>query len=213
MDYTTVFNSLPDLHDANARLSKQLALMGEKADLAELRDIFEEHGVQSRLGLTLLHHHFEVSPGERVVEFGNISTPWPVPANGHIFGGITVPRSWRFLDGELRAYEYCFNIAGEETYDTEEVPKGFIKQANAFLTDNGLADILGICTMVASDEGMVEKTAGRVSIQVPITGVKGDGVGGLHNDIEAVWSFSCHRGLESTTMKLARACKQCSCGE
>lgn len=210
IDRTSIFNELPSLHESNTRLSMQLASMGERSDLAELKTIFEEHGVQLRLGLALLHNHFKIDPGERVVEYGNVSTPWQVPANGNVFGGVTVPRSWRFLEGELQAYEYGFNINGDEMYDTEEVPEDFARQVGGFLTDNGLADILGICTMDGDDGGRVEKTVGRVSVTVPVRrGGDGNGVEDLHGNIEAVWSFDCKRGLESAVMKLARVCLNC----
>jgi len=37
MDNVSIYNELPNVTDAKARLSEQLAEMGEKANLAELR--------------------------------------------------------------------------------------------------------------------------------------------------------------------------------
>lgn len=159
-------------------------------------------------------------PGERVVEYGNVSTPWPVPDNGvvtgRLFNGVTVPRTWKFIDGNLEPTEYGFNVEGEELYDSAPIPEPFIEDTRSFLVDNGLEDILGICTMGTSNDARVEKTIGRVSITVPMDTVVGGGsplVRSHMNDMneftEAVWSFDCIAGMESSVFKLARFCLWC----
>lgn len=181
------------------------------------RAIFEQHDVQSRIGLTLLHHHFEIGPGEKVVEYGNVSTPWVVPDDnrivGRLFTGFAVPRSWRFQDGNLRPYEYGFNVEGENLYDTRELPPRFVEDVKTFLEANGLDDTLGLCTMGTSNDARVEKTIGRVSITVPMETVVQTGpplVRSHMNDYtEAVWSFDCIAGVESSVIKLARYCLWC----
>ncbi|KAF1347049.1 hypothetical protein BDV97DRAFT_400918 [Delphinella strobiligena] len=118
----SVFNSLTSLSEANEILQERLATLGERADLAELRDIFERYNISGSVGLSLLHKHYSIVEGEQVVEFGHVSTSWPVPPDGKVAGGYLVPRSWRFLQHNLMPYEFGFNHPGQEDYRNEDLP-------------------------------------------------------------------------------------------
>ncbi|KAM5370717.1 hypothetical protein ACJA88_009788 [Fusarium oxysporum] len=210
MWHIDVFNSLSTLSEFNKLLSKRLAKLGDRADLAELRDIFQHFEVTDTVGLALLHKHFSIEEGERVVEFGHVSTPWPVPPDGRMAGGYLVPRSWRFWDDMLEPYEFGFNHPGQEEYKDVPLPAGFVERLRAFLAETNLLDVLGIC-VIGEDEivGRIEKNRGRVNFTVPASRPEDLSVDLTPTHSPSVWSFDCKSGLNDATIKLARACWVC----
>ncbi|KAF4445054.1 hypothetical protein FACUT_256 [Fusarium acutatum] len=210
MWHIDVFNSLSTLGESNKLLSERLAKLGDRADLAELRDIFQQFEVTDTVGLALLHKHFSIEEGERVVEFGHVSTPWPVPPDGRTAGGYLVPRSWRFWDDMLEPYEFGFNHPGQEEYKDVPLPAGFVERLRAFLAETNLLDVLGIC-VIGEDEvvGRIEKNRGRVNFTVPASRPEDLSVDLTPTHSPSVWSFDCKSGLNDATIKLARACWVC----
>jgi len=55
IDRTSIFNELPSLHESNTRLSMQLASMGERSDLAELK--YVPTAIAREAGLYDILHH------------------------------------------------------------------------------------------------------------------------------------------------------------
>lgn len=160
----------------------------------------------------MLHRHFDIQPGERVVEFGNVSTPWMVADEERLNGGRIVPRSWRFLDGKLRAYEYGFNHPGQQDYSEADLPPAFVHEVGAFLTEASLDGVLGLNSIGGQDTGRIELNGGRVNFTVPAVGLPVTADGEVDYAAEhrpTVWSFGCTKGLGDTKMKLARACLWC----
>jgi len=174
------------------------------------RDIFQHFEVTDTVGLALLHKHFSIEEGERVVEFGHVSTPWPVPPDGRMAGGYLVPRSWRFWDDMLEPYEFGFNHPGQEEYKDVPLPAGFVERLRAFLAETNLLDVLGIC-VIGEDEivGRIEKNRGRVNFTVPASRPEDLSVDLNPTHSPSVWSFDCKSGLNDATIKLARACWVC----
>jgi len=207
----SVFNSLSTLSEANEVLRARLAILGEKADLAGLKAIFDKYDISRRVGLSLLHKHYSIVEGERVVEFGHVSTPWPVPADGRVAGGYVVPRSWRFIDHKLEAYEFGFNHPGEESYD-DDMPPNFVHDVETFLSENHLEDVLGICAIGTADlEGRIEKNRGRVNFTVPAQSPDEMDVNITPEHSPSVWTFAgdCKAEMKNSTIQLARACWVC----
>ncbi|KAK2591795.1 hypothetical protein QQS21_010496 [Conoideocrella luteorostrata] len=205
-----IFNSLTTLSESNQVLNQRLVALGPGSDLAELRDIFQRFDATESIGLALLHKHFSISPGERVVEFGHVSTPWPVPADGKVAGGYVVPRSWRFWNGNLEPYEFGFNHPGQEDYEDVLLPVDFVEQLRAFLSKTNLLDVLGVCVIGAAEiVGRIEKNRGRVNFTVPAAGPEDLDVTVTPTHSPSVWSFDCKSGLNDATIKLARACWVC----
>ncbi|KAJ2895033.1 hypothetical protein MKZ38_006988 [Zalerion maritima] len=213
MKHIDVFNSLRSLGDANKILNQRLGELGtDRADLSELRDIFEKFHLTEHVGLILLHRHYFLNEGEKVVAFGHVSTPWPVPdtAGDTVSGGHLVPRSWRFLHHEPVAYEFGFNHPGQEEYSRLDLPDGFVREVDAFLADAQLDEVLGICAIGAAEvEGRVEKTLGRVNFTVPPSSPSEMDATLTPDYRPSVWSFDCKSSLRDTTIKLARACWVC----
>lgn len=73
-NYTTnAFNSLPDLHHAQDNF---VSNRGPDIVATLLRPLIVKHQLEARLGVGLLHRHFDLLDEEMLVEFNNISTPW-----------------------------------------------------------------------------------------------------------------------------------------
>ncbi|KAI0111106.1 hypothetical protein GGR51DRAFT_65815 [Nemania sp. FL0031] len=204
------FNSLGTLSQANRVLQARLAVLGERKDLHELKDIFERYAIASEVGLSLLHKHFTIQEGEIVVEFGHVSTPWPVPLSGKVAGGCVVPRSWRFMSGKLVPYEFGFNHPAQSEYKEYDLPTGFVEEVATFLSDTDLEDVLGICAIgTAEVEGRIEMNRGRVNFTVPPSKPEDMDVRVIPEHAPSVWAFDCKTGLKDTTMTLARVCWVC----
>lgn len=184
--------------------------MTDRLSHDQYRDIFQQFEVTDTVGLALLHKHFSIEEGERVVEFGHVSTPWPVPPDGRMAGGYLVPRSWRFWDDMLEPYEFGFNHPGQEEYKDVPLPSGFVERLRAFLDETNLLDVLGIC-IIGEDEivGRIEKNRGRVNFTVPASRPEDLSVDLTPTHSPSVWSFDCKSGLNDSTIKLARACWVC----
>ncbi len=174
------------------------------------RDIFERYDVASEVGLSLLHKHFTIEEGEMVVEFGHVSTPWPVPPNGKVAGGHVVPRSWRFMSGKLVPYEFGFNHPAQSEYKEYDLPTGFVEEVAIFLSDTDLDDVIGICAIGSAEvEGRIELNRGRVNFTVPPSKPEDMDVRLVPEHAPSVWAFDCKTGLRDTTMTLARVCWVC----
>ncbi|KAI0202876.1 hypothetical protein F4808DRAFT_458583 [Astrocystis sublimbata] len=210
MEDIKTFNDLGTLSQANQVLQSRLAVLGERRDLHELRDIFERYDIASVVGLSLLHKHFTIQKGEMVVEFGHVSTPWPVPPNGRVAGGHVVPRSWRFIDRQLVPYEFGFNHPAQSEYQECVLPPSFVQEVAAFLSDTDLEDVLGLCVIGTAElEGRIEMNRGRVNFTVPPSRPEDMDVRVVPEHAPSVWAFDCKTGLRDTTMTLARVCWVC----
>lgn len=67
------FQGLPTLEAARAKF---IALRGDELVRTVFRDFFLEHGMEYKFGLSMLHRHFNLSPGEMLVDYGGTSVPW-----------------------------------------------------------------------------------------------------------------------------------------
>lgn len=72
------FAALPELASAGARFRVLGArVLGAEALVnSEFRSLFLEHKMDRTYGLMLLHRHFDLSNGERLVEYQGASVPW-----------------------------------------------------------------------------------------------------------------------------------------
>lgn len=77
----------------------------------DIKKVLEKHGALSRFGVTLLHKHFDVYEGERLVEFCDHETRTltlrpisesPGPNQTH------VATNWRFDTGSPEVNQRCF---------------------------------------------------------------------------------------------------------
>jgi hypothetical protein len=87
---------------------------GDAKVLNEVRSVLEKHGAQGRFGVTLLHSHFDLEPGEVLVEKVDAAnrTLKTEPMGAEDIGdGQLVATSWR-LDGPGSPVPiiYCYRV-------------------------------------------------------------------------------------------------------
>lgn len=83
------------------------------ACLQDIRDVLVKHGCQDRLGISLLHKHFDLAPDEvlleRCDERKRILTIRPVKRS--MIGASVIETQWRFdptsITGQLSCDSYC----------------------------------------------------------------------------------------------------------
>jgi hypothetical protein len=148
-----VFQRLNEFHVARNCLEEN------RESLAELGDLICLHGLHDRVGVSLLHKHFEIADNELVVrEFaGNVSyiKPWTVDQLSS-----PVPYLWKAEISDRRAMyyplEFCDypdHLKAEARHDLE-VLNGSPAFLTAFankLADLGLSEIFGLASLRSRD--------------------------------------------------------------
>ncbi|KAH7019807.1 hypothetical protein EDB80DRAFT_820410 [Ilyonectria destructans] len=176
------YNSLPGLKSASQRLQDN---GGESIITGPIRDIFLRHKVNKIYGVALLHKHFQIQPTERLVDIRNVSSPWETGGDTDPvlkkYNGVIVPRSLRFLNGDLLPYEFDFSAEKSSTESNAE----FLQQLSAFFHQNGLDQVLGLRLLESRDPDVsVEVTEGTSNIMLP------QGAVDTQQLIPAMWVFS-----------------------
>jgi len=76
--------------------------------LAEVRDVLKKFGKQDRFGVALLHKHFDLQPGEVLLEETDVTTRMstlrPIMAGA---AGSTMETLWQLGDGDAKAMLGC----------------------------------------------------------------------------------------------------------
>ena len=82
---------------------------GDVDCLAEIRDVLAKHGKMSRLGIALLHSHFNLSPGEVMIEESDEEHRRLItrPATTAETGPGSIGTIWMLQDGGLEAMAWC----------------------------------------------------------------------------------------------------------
>lgn len=175
------YQALPSLVvAANIFMDKSLdsLLQGEGV----IRSFFLKHDIHKEWGIVLLHKHFDISPGDRLVEFGNTSTPWRAETKDSTFekyGGLVVPRSYKLLDGQFTPYEFAY-MPGTIPGKNVEIPEGVGK----LLQSLGAEHILGLRFLEGRQPDFnVEVTEHNANVMVPRGCMPDDTL------IPAVWIF------------------------
>lgn len=153
-----------------------------------------------------------MSENERLVEYGQIATPWLVRGRS-VLGGRIVPKSWVFRKGGLYPVEFGFNPStatpGTNQFPEIRLPQSFVTELYRILEREGVQDILGLTTVENVDEMLkmgtvvnVERTIGRVSVMLPgsIKSTKA---------MEVSWTFGCSKALSDSQLFAAKICWVC----
>ncbi|KAK3896505.1 hypothetical protein C8A05DRAFT_20528, partial [Staphylotrichum tortipilum] len=64
------FQGLPTLEAARAKF---IALNGDELVRTAFKNLFLKHGMESKFGLSMFHRHFDLSPGEMLVDYDGTS--------------------------------------------------------------------------------------------------------------------------------------------
>ncbi|PPQ93385.1 hypothetical protein CVT25_007094 [Psilocybe cyanescens] len=155
------FSGLPDIIDAGSDLH---AKGGCGIIHKVFGPIFIKYGVEEKLGLGLLHRHFDMEPSEQLIELNNISTLWGA-TDANDIGSALLENSWLFSNNELVPYEFIYQH-GEFTQDSMLAAlDGFLVELYAKLSALGLDKTLGLRRHPGPDfDGLVEVMVGKAKI-------------------------------------------------
>lgn len=135
-------------------------------------NIFIKHGVDEEFGIILLHNHFDLSPTEILVQFGNSAVPWQTSRNPNLTN--VVPAAWRFVKEGLTPYEFTYsNPDGPSPVSvlTVERHSPFLVELLAVLKERNLVDVLGLVVLEDKDINsppLVEIESGRSTIALDV---------------------------------------------
>ena len=130
-----IYNQLPSISDADKAFQQQLKSSSLTFDmlLSELAPLFSEGENAGRYAIWILHHHFDLKAGERMVEKENTTKP-TTDTSPNI-----VAERWN-AEGEELEYKYVDDIN-----DVPPPPSAdFLKRFKAIL-DVRKIDALGVC--------------------------------------------------------------------
>jgi len=173
------YNSLAPVWDASERLGP----VSHRAEaFGEIGKVFLEHRFQDIFGVVLLHNHFYLKPGQKLVTLGNAATSWDAnvaPEAAEKVNGT----SFHFVNGAVTPYEF--------TYDAEKVPldgeemQAFLSTLYSKFRKWGVDNLLGICSLPDVNRPVgTEFTSGNANITLPVD---------LNPDagsVEALWHFT-----------------------
>ena len=159
------YNLLPTLNQARSVFDQRNRRHLVKNDL---RTLFRKHSVEDKLGVGLVHRHFDLRPEERLVEYNGTSTPWQ--CRDCFLGRKIVPIAWQ-LDAEgMFPYEFRFSTTSEDAKEVLDLQRqsNFLGAFNDILRSHGLSSVIGLCPMPAEGvQSSLEVTHGRANINIP----------------------------------------------
>ncbi|KAF2175189.1 hypothetical protein K469DRAFT_702879 [Zopfia rhizophila CBS 207.26] len=169
----------------------------------EIGNIFAKNYVQDRFSLYLNHRHFDLEPGESLVESGAIATPWPLRDASDALRANIAAKTWAFLDDKLVPFEFSFPATAED-FKSNHVPSQFIDELGAFLHAHDLTSRFGLTLLpkdMSTESGsLYETTIGRVSVQLPKNDSSPEEI------VDVGWKF------DALGRKIVRLCVRCCTG-
>lgn len=167
-----VYNALPLIEELPVNVGEI------REHLDTLGEVFRRHRVEKTFGLGLLHRHFTVESGERMVHRSSEQGIEAKVERSH--GGY--PCSWQFQDGALLPLEFTHHDLGASGPPTP----AFLEDLESVLTSLNLEGTLGLASLVESgehDSGYVETTdeAARCSMRARTHT--------LPAGVETLWAF------------------------
>ncbi|KAF2179622.1 hypothetical protein K469DRAFT_798258 [Zopfia rhizophila CBS 207.26] len=152
------FQSLPPLEEAHSRFISQ---SGDDLVANVFRPFFLEHGVERRFGLLMLHRHFKLQLGEKLVHYGPCATPWKeidsMPE--------ATPIVWGVFRGRPHALEYKYSKG--VTSDLSPNDLHFMDGFHQLQVEQGVDGMFGLCKYPGDDfEGSCEITQGRANVNL-----------------------------------------------
>jgi len=135
------YNNLPLVSDADALFNKQLASAGITRNqlFSKLAPLFVEDANAGRYAACLIHHHYDLKPGERMVT-NNLSTK-PLEIGSDSFSANIIAQIW-LRTGE--AIEYRVVTDSSTANLPPPPPAEFFEKFRSLLDPIGI-DILGVC--------------------------------------------------------------------
>lgn len=103
LDYAGI-NDLPDIDDVEPVGAQDAAVF------AEIQSVLAKHGALRRFGVTLLHKHYDLKPGERLVEVTDLDsrTSSLRPMRSEEVTGEPIGTNFRFDPSGVKIVAACF---------------------------------------------------------------------------------------------------------
>lgn len=163
------YDTLPPVIEASQNAEPSGAINALESVIG---NVFVKHGVQNELGIILLHNHFDLSPTEILVQFGNSAVPWETSKNPDLFN--VVPGAWRFVEEGLAPYEFVYLGRTKQSTvpllaDAKYGP--FLAELLNLLQKHDLVDVLGLVALENKDVNsppLVELEFGRSTIALEV---------------------------------------------
>lgn len=197
------YNNLPDLVDASKDYkSRQAATLVD--DL--ISDIFVRHGVQSSIGLTLLHNHFRLNDGDKMVNYGAVAYPWAMGTASEETVRNVYPLAWRFTDGDgIAPYEFGYVQGGSDEPELQTKSLApFLEELHEVLKAHALTGLFGLRLLDATVAMPgVEFTSGNANITLPREAFAAE----EGRNVEALWVFEKSLEGASSEATVYRVCK------
>lgn len=174
------FNSLPDIVESSEAFQEECRT---KKTLSDICGLFLKHRVHLIYGLGLVHQHFDLEDGEKLVNIGNVAIPLKTDFASTSFAATR----WAFHGQGIIPYE--FSIDARQIDMTQH--SGFIHELGKLIHSRGLANNLGLCLLDSISDTTkgptMEFTSGRANITLPFDVDPDDG-----QSVEAAWQV--HEG-------------------
>lgn len=157
------FNATPDLPRALAKHAQ----VGGDDKIGKFGPVFAKHSVEKLIGMTLIHHHFDLEPGEYLTEVAGTSTAWKSTTG-------TIPHVWA-LDYDKNAlvpleFVMMDNPAAIDWNDP--MMQAFLEDFIKISKETKSEGVYGLTTYPGDDfPGRVEMTVGRANVNLTPTQV------------------------------------------
>jgi hypothetical protein len=157
------FNATPDLPRALAKHAQ----VGGDDEIGKFGPVFAKHSVEKLIGMTLIHHHFDLEPGEYLTEVAGTSTAWKSRTG-------TIPHVWALDSAEkvLVPLEFVMMDNPAPINWDDPVMQAFLEDFIETSKATKSAGVYGLTTYPGDDfPGRVEMTVGRANVNLTPTQV------------------------------------------
>ena len=196
----SAYNDLPSIADADARLEDQLALAGLTRNqfLSKLTPVFLEAPYAGRYAACLIHRHYSLNGGERMVATGPSTKP-STDTSPNIVG-----ERWA-SNGEVIEHKFTEDPASHPP----PPPAEFFAKFKSILDAHGI-DILGVCYAPSKyQDGFLYLESPGSGDREQVTALVHGSAPQLDHSFEATWILKANPENGSYTMIL---CSNCTVG-
>jgi len=157
----SVFQKIPSLDEAHTSTQGNPSF---GTFLQEFRQIATNLSFNDCFGLTLVHRHASIAPGQRMVDLKQTLQPLPLADDAQDLHGCPIrPKSYALIEGKWKAYEYEL---GRLDLNQVSIPI-FLQTIQRRIEELGLLNV-GLRRYSPSDPEELEVTeTGGISIKIP----------------------------------------------
>lgn len=157
----SVFQKIPSLDEAHNSTHGNPSF---ETFLQEFRQISINLSFNDCFGLTLVHRHATISPGQRMMDLKQTLQPLPLADDARDLHGCPIrPKSYALIDGRWKAYEYEL---GRLDLNQDSVLM-FLQTVQRRIEELGILNV-GLRRYSPSDPEELEVTeTGGISVKIP----------------------------------------------